>query len=155
VTECEKIGDSPNLALALNNLGMVYNLSKRHGDAQKTFARVLELQRIINNPWGIVMANANLGVTAFYRRDYAQAEQLYTQTLGLARTHDFQEFELETLYNLSEVQLALGNAAQARTTLHELESHQLSDAIKQDVLTLNRAIDHALSNPNARATEGG
>ncbi len=145
VFECEKISDSQSLALALNNLGMVYNLSERHQQAQTSFSQVLELQTQIGNSWGIALALANLGVTAFYQKDYAAAEALYTQTLELAKTHDFQEFESETLYNLSEVQLALGKPLQAQQTLQELEMQNISSAMKEDALLLNQAIENALN----------
>ena len=154
VQECEKIGDSLNLALALNNLGMVYNLSKRHDQAQATFFRVLELQNQINNPWGIALAHANLGVTAFYNRDFQQAEQLYSKTLELARVHSFQEFEFETLYNLSEVQLSLGKPLKALQTLQELEARDIPSTIREDARLLHQTIQGVLNQPNPKAQGG-
>ena len=120
VQECEKIGDSLNLALALNNLGMVYNLSKRHDQAQATFFRVLELQNQINNPWG----------------------------------HSFQEFEFETLYNLSEVQLSLGKPLKALQTLQELEARDIPSTIREDARLLHQTIQGVLNQPNPKAQGG-
>jgi hypothetical protein len=66
--------------------------------------------------------------------------------------HGFQEFEFETIYNLSEVQLALGKPHQAQQTLQELEAQSISSTLREDATALSQIILSAL---NSNAQEGG
>lgn len=105
--------------LAYIGLGMIHDALKDPATAVVIQRNALQRmqQHNIRSPYLEAKARINLGHNLRQIGELTEAEQQYTTTLALCRTHGLTEFETETAFRLAETRLAQGQTAQVRDLL--------------------------------------
>lgn len=105
--------------LAYIGLGMIHDALKDPATAVVIQRNALQRmqQHNIRSPYLEAKARINLGHNLRQIGELAEAEQQFTTTLALCRTHTLTEFGTETAFRLAETRLAQGQTAQVRDLL--------------------------------------
>jgi tetratricopeptide (TPR) repeat protein len=80
----QALGDKKNIALCLNNLGLITSTYDREA-AKRLFEESLAIRREISDILGIASSLHNLGFLALEEVDYQSARTLYQESLGLSQ----------------------------------------------------------------------
>jgi predicted ATPase len=113
-------GDRWGIARSLNLLANV--ALDADGDdvqARALYQESLGVAREIGDRWLVGVCLSNLGIVAFYRRDYEEARTFYEEGLALRRQTGGSEAIAESLINLARLALDQGDAHRAISLLQE------------------------------------
>jgi tetratricopeptide (TPR) repeat protein len=110
---CRKTASWWDLALALYNQGLVYEMQDERAVARSNFEASLSLFRELNEMWGASVALFGLGRIAGRQGDYVTALSLLEECLALLRADKDPLSIAEALYLLGEVAQRLGDTERA------------------------------------------
>jgi predicted ATPase len=101
----QALDDKPNIALALNTLGMASSANTEHGPARRFYEASLTVYRAANDQRGMGAALNNLGVVTRVLGEYEAAQRYYHESLALKRELKDRRGVAMTLTGLGEVEL--------------------------------------------------
>ncbi len=108
------------VALALNNLGVVYWKSGDVENARAMYQESLTLYRQMDDPGNMVFALDNLGIVAQFHEEYEAARHYQDEALGICRTYGHKNSLAHVLANMGSRAVAEGDFASAREYYGEL-----------------------------------
>ncbi|MEP6775865.1 MAG: tetratricopeptide repeat protein, partial [Chloroflexota bacterium] len=108
------------VALALNNLGVVYWKSGDVENARAMYRESLTLWRQMDDPGNMVLALDNLGIVAQYHEEYEAARHYQDEALAICRTFGHKNSLAHVLANMGSRAVAEGEFALAREYYLEL-----------------------------------
>lgn len=115
-----QIGDRPQIAIALIDLGLLLLEQGDYSRARELFTESLALARELGEKLMTVSSLRNLGLVALYQSNYAQAQTWLEEGLALARENrDWHEFCANLLTQLGRVALYQGDYALAQARHEE------------------------------------
>jgi ATP/maltotriose-dependent transcriptional regulator MalT/DNA-binding SARP family transcriptional activator len=102
----EHAGRTWDVALALNNVGVLYEQLGQTDRAGWCHTRALALQRELGDLAGVARSLNNLGSLHFYRGAYAEGETTFREVLALADQTANRRSQAAAYVNLGDLQLA-------------------------------------------------
>ncbi len=80
-----EIGDEPNRALSLNNIGLIYDLQGEYSESLTYYQQALEIRERLGNPYEIADTLHNLAETYSFLGNYTKAQDHYLRALEQRR----------------------------------------------------------------------
>jgi predicted ATPase/class 3 adenylate cyclase len=114
-----QVGDTPNIAALLDNLGTLFSVQDQPRSARTLYGESLDIRRQLGDTWGIALSLNNVGFVLYRQRDYAAAYAHFEESLALWRERGDPQNIGKTLSNLGLVSLTLGSFAKAYAFLKE------------------------------------
>lgn len=112
-----RLGDAARAANAIGNVGHALGRLGRYEEARARLAEALALNRQAEQFQGVAYSLHVIGWT-FHRQDIPhRARESYGQALEIFRDRGFRTGELETTFELGELEFSQGNVALGRTLL--------------------------------------
>lgn len=119
--------DSSNIALGYNNLGLVFEQSKKHQQAVNYYQKSLDIKELLGNKKGILVTCLNIGNVLKKDGDYERSLNYYEKGILLAKELNDELNYLHLLSNIVDVKMELGYADEAARLFEEYR--ELRDSI--------------------------
>ncbi len=110
----QSLGDQPELAFCLNQLGNVAGAQGRYDEAQTHYQASLSIRRDLDDSYGIAVTLNNLGYTAYLIGNYDTAQQYYDESVTLCQALGDQWGLALARNNAGLVAYALGDHTEAK-----------------------------------------
>jgi CHAT domain-containing protein/Tfp pilus assembly protein PilF len=108
LTVYQEIGDRRNIAVTLNQMGLIYNSLGQYLQAHDVLQQALELHQQTGNTAGAGVTLANLGLVLSHLGQYAQALDYYQQALDKSRAGADRDDEGTLLSSIGSIYRTLG-----------------------------------------------
>lgn len=106
--------DTPHLARAYTNLGLVLLYRKDYAAAEEAMARAVEIDRRVGFEYGLARSLGNLSLVPEELGDLDRAESLLREALVIAERIGAEDLKASKYANLGDIALRRGNRAEAR-----------------------------------------
>lgn len=113
------VGDMPNIAALLDNLGTLHSVEGDHAAARPLYGESLAIRRQLGDKWGLALSLNNLGFVLYRQDDYPAAYALFEESLALWRERGDGQNIAKALSNLGLVSLSQEHYAEAYSFLKE------------------------------------
>lgn len=120
-------GDSSNIAMSYNNLGLVYEQSEKYQQAVNYYQKSLDIKKILGNKKGIVVTYLNIGNVLKKNENYLQSLEYYEKGRLLSIELKDNLNYLHLLSNIVDVKMELGHTDEAARLFEEYR--ELRDSI--------------------------
>lgn len=147
-----KIGDKVKEAVALNAIGLVFQLKNEYDSARNYFDRSLQMAIKENIPGTISAAYNNIGICENARGHYQEAVSFFKRALDLETARNARLSQAETLNQLAYSWVMLKNypeaeklLAQSRTLIENASSNSKKEKLL-DNLSISSQLYQALGN---------
>jgi tetratricopeptide (TPR) repeat protein len=100
-------------AIAVGNLGLVYNTRRELDRAEEMYRKALELNEALDRKEGIAINYGNLGNVYTKRGNFDQAEQMHRMSLEISEALGLKEITAEEYDNLGNMYQASGELGKA------------------------------------------
>jgi predicted ATPase/class 3 adenylate cyclase len=114
-----ELGDRPNVALALNTLGVLAYIQGGYEQARTLNEESLALYRELNDSWGIASTLNELAMLATGEGDFERAGAMYEEALALARRSGQRRAVAILLFELGLIRCQEGEYARAESLFQE------------------------------------